>query len=48
LTPTATATATPSPELTGNSSLPPTIVGILIFVTICTFAGAFFWLRKQT
>jgi len=46
-TPTATTTATPSPQPAGNFGLPPLIVGVLIFVTICTLAGAFFWLRKQ-
>ena len=49
-TPTATsATPTPTPQQTASSSnLPPTVVGILVFVTICVFAGSFFWLRKQT
>jgi PKD repeat protein len=49
-TPTAVSqTPTATPQQTASSSnLPPTVVGILVFVTICVFAGSFFWLRKQT
>jgi hypothetical protein len=52
-TPTPTPTYTPSPtptpqQTTGSFSLPPTIIGILGFVTILTLIGSFFWLRKQT
>jgi len=49
-TPTATAatpTATPQ-QVASSSNVPPAAVGILVFVTICVFAGSFFWLRKQT
>ena len=51
-TPTPTATYTPSPtstpqQTTGSFNLPPTAVGILVFVTILTLIGSFFWLRKQ-
>jgi len=49
-TPTSTAsTPTPTPkQTTGSFSLPPTVVGILIFVTLIVLSGSFFWLRKRT
>lgn len=48
--PAATSTTpTPTPQqIAGSSNLPPTVVGILVFVTICVLAGSFFWLRKRT
>ena len=54
-TSTQTATATPTETPTSSPdqraatfNLPPVVTGILIFVTLCTLAGSFFWLRKQT
>lgn len=42
------STPTPSPQQTNNFTLPPTVEGILVFVTLIVFSGSFFWLRKNT
>lgn len=52
-TPSPTITSTPVPASTstqnsGSFSLPPTILGILVIITIFVFGGSFFWLRKRT
>ena len=51
--PIITLTSAPTPtgstqQANGAFSLPPTVTGILVLVTVCTLVGSFFWLRKQT
>ncbi len=55
-TPTADTTTNPTSDTTqtggappnGSFTLPPTILGILVVITVFVFAGSFFWLRKRT
>lgn len=47
-TPTAALNPTSSPQPTDSSSLPPVVVGILVFITILVLVGSIFWLRKHS
>jgi PKD repeat protein len=57
-TPTTTTQSPPSPEYTPtptaetsaleSASLPPTILGVLVAITVFTLVGSGFWLRKRT
>ncbi len=50
-TPTSTSTLSPTStptQNTGSVNLPPTILGLLVIITIFVLAGSFFWLRRQT
>ncbi len=46
--PTSTSTQNGGTQTNGSFNLPPTILGILVVITIFVFAGSFFWLRKRT
>ncbi len=47
-TPSSSTTQNTGTQNNGTFTLPPTILGILILLTIFVFSGSFFWLRKRT
>ena len=46
--PSSTPTQTSGTQITESFSLPPTILAILVAITLFVFSGSFFWLRKRT